>query len=251
MRRNPFIRQNTVNSPTPLAINHISVDCVVLGTDGESLKVLLVDRKGSYGGVDISDRKLPGSLIWQDEDLDEAAARVLRELTGLSGVRMMQFKAFGSKDRTKSPRDVAWLERVQNVHVDRIVTVAYLALVKIDRTESASLALHNASWVEASAPGELAFDHNAIIAEALDRLRGLVDSDLSILFQLLPRKFTAAQLRSLWQNIYRTTVDVRNFHKKIASMEYVVPLDERQQGVAHRAARYYKFDRRTYNKSRR
>ena len=85
----------------------------------------------------------------------------------------------------------------------------------------------------------------------VDRLRGLVDSDLSILFQLLPRKFTAAQLRSLWQNIYRTTVDVRNFHKKIASMEYVVPLDERQQGVAHRAARYYKFDRRIYNKSRR
>ena len=164
---------------------------------------------------------------------------------------MVQFKAFGSKDRTKSPRDVARLERVQNVHVERIVTVAYLALVKIDRTESASLALHNASWVDASVPGELAFDHNTIIAEALDRLRGLVDSDLSILFQLLPRKFTAAQLRNIWQNIYRTTVDVRNFHKKIASMEYVVALDERQQGVAHRAARFYKFDRRIYNKSRR
>ena len=242
---------DAVSNSAPLAINHISVDCVVLGTDGEGLKVLLVDRRGSYEGVGFADRKLPGSLICQDEDLDEAASRVLKELTGLSGVRMVQFKAFGSKDRTKSPRDVAWLERVQNVHVERIVPVAALALVKIDRTESASLALHNASWVDASVPGELAFDHNTIIAEALDRLRGLVDSDLSILFQLLPRKFTAAQLRNIWQNIYRTTVDVRNFHKKIASMEYVVALDERQQGVAHRAARFYKFDRRIYNKSRR
>lgn len=240
-----------MNNSAPLATNHLSVDCVVLGTDGEGLKVLLVRRNGSYGGADFSDRKLPGSLICQDEDLDDAARRVLSELTGLTDVRMVQFKAFGSKDRTKSPRDVAWLEKVQNVHVERIVTVAYLALVKIDGTERASLESHNAEWADASAPGELAFDHNTIISEALDRLRGLVDSDLSILFQLLPRKFTAAQLRNIWQHIYRTTVDVRNFHKKIASMEYVVPLEERQQGVAHRAARFYKFDRRIYNKTRR
>lgn len=72
----------------------------------------------------------------------------------------------------------------------------------------------------------------------------------SVLFELLPRKFTAAQFRSLYEILLNHRVDARNFHKKIALMDYVVPLDERQQGVAHRAARYYKFDRKKYNRSR-
>lgn len=237
--------------PVPLANNHISVDCVVLGTDGSGLKVLLVNRSGIDAGMEFHDHKLPGSVIWQDEDLDEAAARVLKELTGLSDLHLVQFKAFGSKNRTAAARDVEWLRRVQNVHVERIVTIAYLTVVKISSAESATLAAHDAVWADAYNPGNLAFDHNIILGEALERLRTLAGTDPSLIFSLLPRKFTAAQLRTLWQDIFRTTVDVRNFHKKIASMEYVVPLDEYEQGVAHRAARFYKFDRRIYHKSRR
>mgnify|MGYP000553284928 FL=1 len=55
--------------------------------------------------------KLPGSLIYDDEDLDEAAKRVLNELTGLKNVKLTQFKAYGSKNRTRNPKDVLWLER--------------------------------------------------------------------------------------------------------------------------------------------
>ena len=88
----------------PLANNHISVDCVVFGFDGEQLKVLLVKRMGEESGEIFHDMKLPGSLIYQDEDLDGAAKRVLNELTGLKSVRLTQFKAFGSKDRTKNPK---------------------------------------------------------------------------------------------------------------------------------------------------
>lgn len=84
-----------------LANNHISVDCVVIGFDGEKLKVLLVKRMGEESGEVFHDMKLPGSLIYMDEDLDDAAKRVLRDLTGLKNVDLMQFKAFGSKDRTK------------------------------------------------------------------------------------------------------------------------------------------------------
>ena len=102
----------------PLANNHISIDCVVFGFDGVNLRVLLVKRSGTDSAGDYNDMKLPGSLIYQDEDLDEAANRVLYELTGIKELPLTQFKAFGSKDRTSNPRDVHWLERAQQAKVE-------------------------------------------------------------------------------------------------------------------------------------
>lgn len=90
----------------PLANNHISIDCVVLGFDGTNLRVLLVKRRGEDQAGEYNDMKLPGSLIYQDEDLDEAAMRVLYELTGVKDVPLQQFKAFGSRNRTSNQRDV-------------------------------------------------------------------------------------------------------------------------------------------------
>ncbi len=235
----------------PLANNHISVDCVVIGFDGEQLKVLLIKRMGEEHGEIFHDMKLPGSLIYMDEDLDEAAKRVLNELTGLKNVQLMQFKAFGSKNRTKDPKDVHWLERAIQSRVERIVTVAYLSMVKIDRTLNRDLDDFQANWIALSDIKTLAFDHNLIIKEALTYIRQYVEFSPSVLFDLLPRKFTALQLRTLYEVISNRPIDVRNFHKKIASMEYVVPLEEKQLGVAHRAARYYRFDKKIYNKIRR
>lgn len=242
--------QSIPNTP-PLANNHISVDCVVIGFDGEQLKVLLVNRVGEEEGQIYHDMKLPGSLIYMDEDLDEAAQRVLHELTGVKNVSLMQFKAFGSKNRTNNPKDVLWLERAMQSRVERIVTIAYLAMVKIDRTLDKNLDASQAEWVALQEVKTLAFDHNLIIQEALVAIRQFVEINPSMLFDLLPRKFTASQLRIIFELIYDKPIDVRNFHKKIALMEYVVPLEERQQGVAHRAARYYKFDKKIYNKRRR
>ena len=233
----------------PLANNHISVDCVVMGWDGESLNVLLVSRHGE--GEEYNDMKLPGSLIYQDEDLDQAASRVLRELTGVENVGLMQYKAYGSKDRTRDPRDVIWLERAQQAHVERIVTIAYLALVKIDRSTTACLQGHNALWMPVDRIGTLAFDHNLIIREALQQMRAMSVADPALLFELLPKKFTLAQMRTLLEVVFDRKVDVRNFHKKVGAMAYVVPLDEYQQGVAHRAARFFRFARKIYNRQRR
>ena len=226
-----------IQKNTPLANNHISVDCVVIGFDGEQLKVLLVKRAGEDNGEVYHDMKLPGSLIYMDEDLDEAAQRVLYELTGLKNVNLMQFKAFGSKNRTSNPKDVRWLERAMQSRVERIVTIAYLSMVKIDRTLDKNLDEHQACWIA--------------LKEVMTYIRQFVGFNPSMLFELLSRKFTAAQLRTLFELVYDKVVDVRNFHKKIAMMEYVVPLEEKQQGVAHRAARYYKFDKKIYNKVRR
>ena len=80
---------------------HVSVDCVLIGFDGERFRVLLVKQMGKQLEEGLNDMKLPGSLIYDDEDLDDAAKRVLNELTGLKNVKMMQFKAYGSKNRTR------------------------------------------------------------------------------------------------------------------------------------------------------
>ena len=115
---------------------HVSVDCVLIGFDGEQFRVLLVRQVGKQSEDGYNNMKLPGSLIYDDEDLDEAAKRVLNELTGLKNVKLTQFKAYGSKDRTRNPKDVLWLERFHRLDekkIDRIVTIAYLTLVKIDR----------------------------------------------------------------------------------------------------------------------
>lgn len=230
---------------------HVSVDCVLIGFDGEHFRVLLVEQVGKQQELGVNDMKLPGSLIYNDEDLDEAAKRVLHELTGLKNVKMMQFKAYGSKDRTRNPKDVIWLERFHRLDekkIERIVTVAYVALVKIDKRFEQLSSKYDARWMSVDEVESLAFDHLQILRDALAFIRQYVENVPSVLFDLLPRKFTALQLRILYQLLYNKEFDVRNFHKKISQMSYVVPLEEKQVGVSHRAARYYKFDRMAYNK---
>lgn len=233
-----------------LAKIHLSVDCTVLGFDGDRLQVLLIRRTGEEGGQEFHDMKLPGSLILDQEELDDAARRVLAELTGLKNIPLKQFQAFGSMDRTRDPKDVHWLERAQQAHVQRIVTVAYIAFVKIGRSLVRDMEGTEAVWVPVDKVPPLAFDHNEIIATALDHLRTYASMDPSILYALLPRKFTLTQLRNLCEVTFGKPLDPANFYKKMIQMPYIVALDEREKGVAHRAARYFRFDKILYNKSR-
>lgn len=239
-----------MNSEENLAKIHLSVDCTVLGFDGNRLEVLLIRRTGEEGGQEFHDMKLPGSLILDNEELDDAARRVLRELTGLKNISLHQFKAFGSINRTKDPKDVHWLERAQKEHVRRIVTVAYIALVKIGRTISREIEPSEALWVPVRAIPPLAFDHNEIIAEALEYLRSIASTDPSVLFSLLPRKFTVTQLRNLYEVVFGRRYDPANFYRKMIQLPYLVALQEQETGVSHRAARYFRFDKTLYNKSR-
>ena len=237
-------------SKQKLAENLISVDCVIFGFDGEDLKVLLYDRGAHETPPTPGDMKLPGDIIYLNEDLNEAATRILYELTGLRNMSLRQFKAFGSKDRTNKQRDVEWLVKLHNLDPDNviIVTVAYLAFVRIDRNVISNIRSKGAKWVSVSELDELAFDHNAITRDALVAVRNLVETDPIWIFNVLPHKFTAAQIRKLYEKLYNKELDVRNFQKKLNSMTYVVPLEEKEQNVSHRAARYYRFDKVAYNK---
>lgn len=226
----------------PLAKNHISVDCVVVGFSEDKLKVLLVkqdEAKDVYN-------KLPGNLIYQDENLDEAAQRTLLELTGVENNSLMQFKAYGSGGRTQNQEDVLWLEKTDNIKVESIVTIAYFTVVRKLKTPNTE---YNANWINIDEVNSLAFDHNSILNDAIKHLKNYAEKNPIILFELLPKKFTVSQLRILYEIISGRSLDVRNFQKKLTSMDYVIPLDEFQKNVSHRAARYYSFNKAKYIKT--
>ena len=105
-------------------------------------------------------------------------------------------------------------------------------------------------WFSVQNLPELPFDHKAIIESAIEEIRLLIDMEPSILYSYLPSKFTAYQLRRAYELIYDRSFDVRNFHKKLNALEYIVLTDECERKVAHRAARYYRFDKVKYNKLR-
>jgi hypothetical protein len=234
---------------TNLVYPHVSIDCVVLGFDGIHLNVLLLKRTGVEGGVGFNDLKLPGSLIFSDEDLDDAAQRVMSELFSAQAIYLKQFKSFGSPARTISPRDVMWLEKATQLKIGRIITVAYLSMIRIDDKVKLKSDTVQAVWMPFPEIKELAFDHVQILKEAVDEVRRTVSANPALVFNLLPRKFTAAQMRTLFEKLFGSKMDVRNFHKKMIRMDYVMPLDEYETGVSHRAARFYKFDKKTYSKA--
>jgi len=222
---------------------HVSVDCVVFGFDGEKLKVLLIERTIKEQNEQYNDKKLPGSIILNDEDLDDAASRVLNELTGLKNIYLSQFRSFGGPERTKDPRDVLWLENTMQLKIGRIVTVAYVALIKINRKLQVLKDNTQVNWYDLNelAGMHLAFDHAEIIRKGLEYIRHNLDIEPHLLFELLPRKFSISQLRALYDTVHETRSDVRNFQKKVAQWPYVVALDEMEEGVPHRAARLYKY----------
>lgn len=222
---------------------HVSVDCVVFGFDGENLKILLIERSITELNKQYNDKKLPGSIILNDEDLDAAASRVLNELTGLKNIYLSQFKSFGNPKRTENPRDILWLENTMQLKIGRIVTVAYVALIKIDRKIQVKKDNTQTNWYDLTevATMNLAFDHAEIIKNGLEYIRHNFDIEPHLLFELLPRKFSISQLRSLYDTVHQTRSDVRNFQKKVAQWPYVVALDEVEEGVPHRAARLYKY----------
>lgn len=219
---------NTYQNPRPA----LTVDCVVFGFELQEadLKVLLIQRAlGPFQGK----WALPGGFVQLTETLDDAALRELREETGVGRVYLEQLYTFAEVDR--DPRE-------------RVVSVAYYALVKLsDHKVQAATDASDAAWFAFHDIPSLAFDHETILDVALERLRGKVRYQ-PIGFELLPKKFTLSQLQSLYEVVLQTTLDKRNFRKKILSMDILVELDEVQQDVAHRAARLYRFEERKYRK---
>jgi 8-oxo-dGTP diphosphatase len=205
----------------------LTVDCVVFGAGDAALRVLLVERgiaphKGQWA--------LPGGFVRDDESVDEAARRELAEETGLAKIFLEQLYTFGDIDR--DPRE-------------RIVTVAYYALVNAHVRVSGASDAARAEWFDVKHLPALAFDHERIFDAALARLKGKVRYQ-PIGFELLPEKFTLSQLQQLYELVLERELDKRNFRKKVLSFGFVRDAGEMQRDVAHRAAKLYRFDERRY-----
>lgn len=205
-----------------------TVDNVIFGFDEGDLKVLLIKR----GESPFKDNwALPGYFVKSHENLDEAAIRVLEELTGLKNVFLEQVKTFGAVNRHP---------------FGRVITVAYFSLIKISnyQLQPASIAL-KAKWHSISNVSNLPFDHDEILQSCFEKLKRMVRIQ-PVGFELLPPKFTLTELQHLYEAILETELDKRNFRKKILSMDLLIDLNEVQEGVAHRPARLYKFDKHKY-----
>lgn len=231
--------------------NTISVDCVIFGFDFEKLNVLLVDRvlKDENTGAELfSDLTLTGNHIFEHESLEDAASRILFDLTGLENIYLKQFGAFCDLDRLQRPNDQMWLRANGRDPDSRIISVGYYSLLATNKV-TLKWKGRNVKWYPVSEVTDLAFDHYRILQSALKALRRELLYE-PIGFELLPEKFTLSQLQKLYEVVLGVELDKRNFRKKIARMKYLIPLDEKQKGVAHKPARLYMFSREVYEKTR-
>ena len=207
----------------------VTVDCVVFGLDdAQILKVLLIQR----GVNPYKDQwTLPGGFVKLDESIEAAAARELKEETGIAKVFLEQLYTFGEVGR--DPRD-------------RVITIAYYALINIaEYALQAQTDAQNAQWFAVEKLPTLAFDHDRILATAKQRLKGKLRYQ-PIGFELLPTKFTLTQLQRLYETVLQQKLDKRNFRNKILKMKLLLDIDEIETGVSHRPAKLYRFDRERY-----
>ncbi len=217
---------------------NVSVDCVVFGFDGQRLNALLIEQEDLGQDHRFA---LPGDHLQDEESLDEAASRVLKELTGLTGLYLRQCGAFGDPNRVSNTNDLPWLRTHRSNPEARVITIAYYALVKMeDFNPSASGFAKRVFWADAYDVPALAFDHNDIFNRALGTLRKALKG-MQVGFKLLPEKFTLTQMQSVHEVILRTTFDKRNFRKKVINDNWVIPLEEKQTGVYHKPARLYRW----------
>lgn len=230
---------------------NVSVDCVIFGFDFDKLKVLLVERTLSNNEskkLVFRDHTLVGNHIYEDEDLDDAAARILYDLTGFKDIYLEQFYTFGNPERLKTKKDGMWLEHIGISPEKRVVTVAYFSLLNINEV-NIKPGNRVVKWHPVDQPVELGFDHQAIFEKALVALRNKIRTN-PIGFELLPAKFTLSQLQKLYEEVLGVNYDKRNFRKKIQRMDYLVPLNEKQKGVAHKPAQLFMFSKDVYERTK-
>ncbi len=204
----------------------VGVDCIIFGLVGGSLCLLLTRRSFEPAKGEWS---LMGGFVDADESVDDAARRILRQLTGLENIYMEQVGAFGEVDRDPG---------------DRVVSVAYFALLGASEYDSERLEAHAAEWVDLAELPDLCFDHPRMIRAALEQLRAKISLN-PISFNLLPEMFTLSQLQALHETILGRSIDKRNFRKRIAELNCI----ERTGAIdksSRRGAALYRFNTEVY-----
>jgi 8-oxo-dGTP diphosphatase len=205
---------NSEGYPAPVAL---AVDVVVLTVRDRPLQLLLVERPG--GGF-----ALPGGFVDPDERPEDAVRRKLAEKTGLPEVYFEQLATMG--DPGRDPR--GW-----------IPTVAHLALVPRD-TEPTD---PRARWAPVEGRPSLAFDHDAIVDTAVDRLRGKLWWS-NVCVGILPGPFALSEARAVYEAIAGTRYDPGTFSRDLRATGLVEPTGQRRTDGRGRPAGLYRFTAR-------
>ena len=205
----------------------VTTDSVIFGFDGTKLKVLLIERGQEPHKARWA---FPGGFVRMDESCEEGALRELQEETNMSCSYMEQFRTYSNPNR--DPRE-------------RVITVAYLALVKTQEVQAGDDA-SKAQWFDINEVPQLAFDHDVILRDALKHLRERIHFQ-PIGFELLPEKFTMRQLQNLYESILDVHFDRGNFSKKMLHFNILTPLDETVKPTPKREARLYRFNKESYD----
>lgn len=208
--------------------HYVAIDSIIFGFDDESLKLLLIKRKFEPCKDCWS---LMGGFVGANEGLDQAAYRILEELTGLRDVYLEQLVAFGEVNRDVDAR---------------VISVAYYALININKYDEELGRKHGAEWFSIDDVPPLIFDHGSMVQKAMRRLRRKTIVQ-PIGFELLPKKFTLTQLQRLYEAIHQQKLDKRNFRKKILSMGVLTQLEEKDRVSSKRGAYLHTFDKEKYD----
>ncbi|WP_440874256.1 NUDIX hydrolase [Thalassotalea sp. PLHSN55] len=211
-------------------INNLTVDNLIFTLHEGKLKVLLV----KYNEGIVADKwGLIGHWVRNDENLDAAASRVVKSITGVDNLYLDQLGAFGNIDRYP---------------LRRIITIVYYSLVRFDETKVVQVNDDfECRWFDVKTLPELMFDHGEILQNGLDYLQYKVRHE-PVGFNLLPEKFTLLQLQEIYESILHKSLDKPNFRRKILKMNLLIDCKEKQKNVAHRAASLYRFDVNVYEK---
>lgn len=209
---------------------YVAIDCIIFGFNEGELNLLLLKRNFEPA---MGEWSLMGGFVQENESVDDAAKRVLNELTGLSNVYMEQVGSFGEIGRDPG---------------ERVISVAYYALININEYDKELVQQHNAFWVNINELPALIFDHPQMVTQARMLMQQKASTE-PIGFNLLPKLFTLSQLQSLYEAIYGETIDKRNFRKRIAEMDYIEKTEMIDKTGSKRGAALYQFNEKAYRKA--
>ena len=205
----------------------VSVDCIIFGFENKKLKLLLGKRQMDPGRDEWS---LYGGFVEEKESLDDAANRVLFNLTGLKDIYMKQVGAFGAIDRDPG---------------ERVISIAYCALINVKDYDEKLYKEHHVEWVNIDEMPKLYSDHNDMVKKALALLRRRISSE-PLSFNLLPDLFTLTQLQHVYEAILEEDIDKRNFRKRIKSIDFIEKTNLIDKATSKRGAALYRFNKDAY-----
>lgn len=225
-----------------------SIDCVIFGYNEQGLNILVLRIKN------LNIWSLPGGFIQQDEDMDRAAVRILEERTGLKIPFLKQFHTFGNVNRQNISHLQDKMESVSSIPsvlIDwlnqRFISTGYLSLVNMEESSPSPDYMSDlCSWIPLNELPELLYDHRAIVDKALEFLRNQINY-MPIGISLLPDRFTMKELQHLYESILFKPLDRSNFQKKMLKLGFLIRLEKKQGGGAHKAPYLYSFHKKKYD----